>query len=266
MSNRVGTTNRDARAKGGVHAEHEKLLLTIDERLRGDARWILDWARKEAQHNLLDRYELGQRVKSIHDFKTDGGTDAYGKNAIADICKHLQRSSTELYETKRYYEQYTREEVKKLSTTVFPNGRYFTWNHARMLFPVKNGEQRKALIEQVVTNGWSSTELEKKVKASLDTQNRGGASVNKSKDFDGGVKLVRGNTQKWLDDIKNVGSTPNNSLVSKAKRLPTDAITEERLNLLRKAKEEIAQLVTEAKKRIQDVDQAIKVLEGHRKK
>ena len=76
-------------------AEREKILQRMTPACRKKLRYFESWLRREVDHTLRSRYELGLQVQELYEDEKRNGGKLYGKNAIGRICKIL-RLTTEV--------------------------------------------------------------------------------------------------------------------------------------------------------------------------
>jgi hypothetical protein len=76
-------------------AEREKVLRRMTPTCRKKLKYFESRLRREVDHTLRSRYELGLQVQELYEDERKNGAKVYGKNAIGRICKIL-RLTTEV--------------------------------------------------------------------------------------------------------------------------------------------------------------------------
>jgi hypothetical protein len=76
-------------------AEREKVLQRMTPACRKKLKYFESWLRREVNHTLRSRYDLGLQVLELYEDERTNGGKLYGKNAIGRICKIL-RLTTEV--------------------------------------------------------------------------------------------------------------------------------------------------------------------------
>jgi hypothetical protein len=76
-------------------AEREKILRAMTPACRKKLKYFEAWLRREMDHTLRSRYELGLQVQELYEDERKNGAKVYGKNAIGRICK-IPRPTTEV--------------------------------------------------------------------------------------------------------------------------------------------------------------------------
>lgn len=262
MARRVRRQGKDGSSNGSAVKSTEEFLKKIDSRLHKPLRWILEHEKEEAKHDSVGHYDLGVNALKIRDFVSkDGGKD-YGKSVIKDLKDYLDEGQTKLYDAMKFCKQYTRDEVVSRSEMPMPNGRYFKWSHYRALLSVKDEAQRETLLEQAFAQGWTSSQLSKEVWKVENPENRDtGPNIKKPEDFDALLEQMEKPTVTWNKFEDQVWSQPDYSLCTKAKKLSAAEMDEDKLDRVRKLKEELDQIAVKAKKRSKDAEQTILWLE-----
>src|SRR6516162_2091615 len=90
-------------------AEREKILKKMTPACREKLEYIDEWLRKEVDHTLRRRYELGLQVKELYEDEKKGGK-LYGKNAIGRICKVLHWDDGVIRSALRFVLTYSQED------------------------------------------------------------------------------------------------------------------------------------------------------------
>lgn len=262
MAKSVRRNNKQVSSDGSAAKPAEDLLKKIDIRLHKPVRWILNYEKTEAEHDSVGHYDLGVNALKIRDFVSKEGGKDYGKSVIKDLKDYLDEGQTKLYDAMKFCKQYTREEVVSRSKTPMANGRYFKWSHHRALLSVKDEAQREALLKQAFAQGWTSSQLSKEVWKLENPENREtGPNIKKPENFDALLEQMEKPTVTWNKYEDQVWSQPDYSLSTKARKLSAAEMDEDKLDRVRKLKEELDQIVVKAKKRSKDAEQTIQWLE-----
>src|SRR5689334_22564809 len=103
-------------------AEQNRILQAMTPACRKKLTYIETWLRKDMDHCLRSRYELGLQVQELYDDDRKNNGKIYGKNAIGRICKLLHWEDGLLRLALRFVQAFTPEDLERLCSTVLPKG------------------------------------------------------------------------------------------------------------------------------------------------
>jgi len=216
------------------------------------------WIRRQCDHMLRSRYELGKAALELLEDEQKNGGKLYGKNAIGRICKVLQWDDGLIRLSMRFARNYSEADLERLCALVMPSGETLTWSHLRCLLTISEAKQRQDLLDLAVRESWSCTELAHQVKY-LDEDKEPdsrGRPPTKPKDFDSAVKQQLEHAGQWDRRHSRVWGQQDTSLVAQATKLAPEEVTKERLQ---KAQELAYQLRCVANQAIKQAEAAEQV-------
>ena len=112
---------------------------------------------QDALKQIREYYRLGKRV--LKTGLPESGRAAYGENIARNLAEELGVQPFRLYRARQFASEYDTKEFIELLKLRFANGMPLTRNHVEALLKVKDRHKRKALLSQVVKQGWSSNRL-----------------------------------------------------------------------------------------------------------
>ena len=149
-------------------AERTEIHQAMTPACREKLQYFETWLRKEVNHTLRSRYELGLHVHELYEDEKKNKGKLYGKNAIGRICKLLSWDDGIIRLALRFVQRYTPDDLERICTIVMPDGEPLTWSHVRALIPIDDNARRKELLERTVAEGWNCTELAQEIKSLAD--------------------------------------------------------------------------------------------------
>src|SRR5262245_31984178 len=144
-------------------ARRGKILRTMTPACRKKLQYFENWLRKEVDHTLRSRYELGLQVQELYEDERKNGGKLYGKDAIGRICKILCWDDDLIRLALRFVQTFTPEDLERLCSMVLPKGEPLTWSHVRALIPIDDAARRQELLDRTVAEGWTCNELAREI-------------------------------------------------------------------------------------------------------
>src|SRR5262245_37764296 len=103
-------------------ADRKKILEAMTPACRKKLSYIETWLRKDMDHCLRSRYELGLQVQELYEDERKNNGKIYGKNAIGRICKLLNWEDGLLRWALRFVQAFTPEGLQRPCSSVLPGG------------------------------------------------------------------------------------------------------------------------------------------------
>jgi micrococcal nuclease len=128
-------------------------LATFDDLLRA-VRATLFEGQAAADRAYLHSYHRTGEYIQTH-LLLNKGRAGYGERVIARLAEALQANNRLFYRCLQFYRTYP----------ILSHGTKLAWAHYRLLMEVTNKRQRLELERQAIRNGWTSPELEIRVRA-----------------------------------------------------------------------------------------------------
>jgi hypothetical protein len=244
-------------------AEREKVLRRMTPACREKLRYFETWLRREVDHTLRSRYELGLQVRELYEDETGNGGKVYGKDAIGRICKILRWDDGVIRSALRFVQTYTPEDLERLCALVLPEGEPLTWSHVRALLTMNDATQRQQLLDRTAAEGWTCTELAQEIKhlAEGAAGDGRGRPPRVPKDFDGAVAQQRQSAEAWDRLFTRVWVKTDHSLVTQAAKLPPEEITEERLRRARELASQLRRVADQALAQAEKAEEVVREFE-----
>jgi hypothetical protein len=243
-------------------AEREKILKTMTPACRKKLKYFENWFRKEMDHTLRSRYELGLVAKELYEDESQGGK-LYGKNAIGRIGTILHWDDGLIRLALRFVQRYTPEDLERLCGIVLPTGEPLTWSHARALVQVEDATRREELLDRTVAEGWTCNELAREIKALKErTSSDGrGRPPRLPKDFDGAVAQQQQSAEEWDRRYSKVWGAQDRSLLAQAAKLPPEEVTDERLHQARELAIQLRKVANQAVAQAEKAEEVVRDFE-----
>lgn len=145
--------------------------------------------------SLIDRHRAGRLVEKL----LPSGERRYGENAMVQLTTELelQPKSNVLTQLRTFSREYTLAEVKQLQTPVRGSEFRFTWGHLQRLMFVRRPE-RVRLERECRANEWSTSELNRRLKAVKNRGTKGGAPLKRPVDAIDAMVQVQLQTEGFL--------------------------------------------------------------------
>jgi hypothetical protein len=244
-------------------AEREKILRTMTPACRKKLRYFETWLRKEVDHTLRRRYELGLEVLELYEDERKNGGKLYGKNAIGRICKLLRWDDGVIRFALRFVRAFSREDLERLCALVLPTGEPLTWSHVRALLAVNDASRRQDLLRRTAEEGWSCTELAQAIVRREDRPagDKRGRPPRVPKDFDGAVAQQQESAEQWDRRYTRVWAKQEGSLVTQAANLPAEEVTEQRLRRARELAVQLRRVANQALAQAERAEQVVRDFE-----
>jgi hypothetical protein len=244
-------------------AERQKILERMTPACRKKLKYFETWLRKEVNHTLRSRYELGLQVLELYEDETRNGGKVYGRDAIGRICKLLRWDDGVIRLALRFVQTYTKEDLERLCGQVLPKGEPLTWSHVRALLAVHDTTRRQELLDRTVAEGWNCVELAREIKNLADGRERDGRGrpPRVPKDFDGAVAQQQQSAEQWDRRFTKVWGKQERSLVTQAAKLPREEITEERLRQARELAVDLRRVADQALKQAEKAEAVVREFE-----
>jgi hypothetical protein len=242
--------------------EREKILQKMNPACRTKLDYIESWLRKEMDHTLRSRYDLGLQVKELYDDERTNKGKVYGRNAIGRICKLLHWDDGLLRMTLRFVHAYSPEDLERLCSAVLPNGQPLTWSHVRALVPLE-AAHRQELLDRTMAEGWTCHELAHEIKHfGEDRPGDGrGRPPRLPKDFDGAVAQQQESAKRWDRLYDRVWGKQDQSLVTQAAKLAEEEVTEEWLRQARELAWQLRRVADQAVKQAEKAEEVVREFE-----
>jgi hypothetical protein len=242
-----------------AEAERKRILEKMNPACREKLAHFENWLRKEVDHTLRRRYELGLMAKELYEDEKKNGGKLYGRNAIGRICEILCWDDGLIRLALRFVQSFTPEDLERLCGLVLPGGEPLTWSHVRALLVVPNVSQRKELLERTVAEGWTCTELALEIKNLPDHPGKDGRGrpPRMPKDFDGVVAHQQESADKWDRLYTRLWGATKHSLATQAAKLPPEAVTEERLRQAQELAYQLRRVADQAQKQAEKAEQVV---------
>jgi hypothetical protein len=145
----------------------------------------------------------------------------------------------------RFAQLCSREDLERLCAAVLPRGEGLSWSHVRCLLQIEDRTQRETLLEKVVEDGLTCSELAYEVKQLHDADNRG-RPPKVPADFDGMLTQQRQFVDQWDRRFTKTWTDAKRSLFTKAAALKPEEVTEEKVKQTR----ELAHTLRSLKKEV----------------
>lgn len=244
-------------------AEREKILQAMTPACRQKLTYFETWLRREVDHTLRSRYELGLQVRDLYEDERANGGKVYGRNAIGRICKILRWDDGVIRLALRFVQTFTPEGLERLCQLLLPGGEPLTWSHVRALLTLDNATRRRELLERTVAEGWSCTELAHEIKNVMDRPDGDGRGrpMRVPKDFDSAVAQQQQAAQQWDRRHTKVWVKQDHSLDAQAAKLSPDQITEERLREARELAVQLRRVANQAQEQAERAEQVVRDFE-----
>jgi hypothetical protein len=163
-------------------------------------QWIREWQRRETNHDLRSRYELGVYCRSIKEDEEENDGAVFGKNAVGWLSEALGGEDRSLIlACIRFANAFTEEQLDNLCSIVRKDGHLVSWSHVRLLAGEMPPTVREALLMQCVDECWTSTQLAHKIRETLTPNQpvgKGGRKVMAPKNLKGLLEQVGTFTEK----------------------------------------------------------------------
>src|SRR5262249_32511365 len=221
------------------------------------------WLRREANHTLRSRYELGLQVLELYQDAKQNAGKLYGKNAIGRICKLLCWDDGVIRSALRFVQTFTSQDLDRLCALVLPKGEPLTWTHVRALLTVEDATRRQALLEKTAAEGWTCTELARQI-LHLGTRPTGdgrGRPPCVPRGFDDAVAQQQQSAEQWDRLYTRVWARRDRSLLAQAAKLPEDEVTEERVLQARELAAQLRRVANQARELAERAEQVVRDLE-----
>jgi hypothetical protein len=244
-------------------AVREKVLKGMNPACRKKLKYFENWLRKEVDHTLRRRYELGLQVQELYDDETKGGGKVYGTDAIGRICKLLNWDDGLIRMALRFVRAYSPEDLERLCAQVLPKGQPLTWSHVRALLEVTDRSRRQELLDRTTAEGWTCTELARQIvrpESHAGGDGRG-RPPRVPKDFDGAVAQQQESAERWDRLYTKVWGKTERSLTTQAAKLPPEEVTEERLHQARELAYQLRRVADQAQKQAEAAEQIVRDFE-----
>jgi len=244
-------------------AAREKILNGMTPACRKKLKDFENWLRKEVNHTLHSRYELGLKVREIYDDEQKNGGKLYGKNAIGRICKILRWDDGVIRASLKFVQTYTPEDLERLCRLVLPTGEPLTWSHVRALLPMDDATKRQEFLDRTVSAGWTCNELAHEIKKLADgpTNDKRGRPPRLPRNFDDAVSQQQQSAEQWERRYSKVWSHDDRSLTTQAAKLPPEEVTEERLRQARELAIQLRQVADQAVKQAEKAEEVVREFE-----
>lgn len=246
-----------------AEARRRRILENMTPACREKYRYIESWLRKEVGHLLRSRYDLGLQVKEIYEDEKKNGGKLYGKDAIGRICKLLRWDDGVIQLSLRFVRAYTPADLDHLCSLVLPRGLPLSWSHVRTLLCVDSKEQRQALLDRTVKEGWTCDQLAYEVKHLSEgkTPDGRGRPPRIPKNFDDAVTQQLQSAEQWDNKHCKVWANPDRSLVAQAAKLPAEEVTEERLRQAQVLAHQLRRVAQEAQEQAEKAEAVVRDFE-----
>jgi hypothetical protein len=107
-------------------AERKQIFQKMTPACRKKLKYVENWLRREVDHTLRSRNELGLQVLELYQDERTNGGKCYGKNAIGRICKLLRWDDGVIRLALRFVQTYTPDDLERLCKHVLPGGEPLT--------------------------------------------------------------------------------------------------------------------------------------------
>jgi hypothetical protein len=240
-------------------AEREDILKKMTPAFREKLNYFENWLRKEVDHTLRSRYELGLVAKELYEDEKKNGCKLYGSNAIGRICKILCWDDGLIRLALRFVQAYSPADLERLCGIVLPSGEPLTWSHVRALVALPSAAQRKELLERTMAEGWTCNELALEIKHLPDRPGKDGRGRPPCmpKDFDVAVAQQQQSADKWDRLHTRVWGATNHSLVTHAAKLPPEEVTEKRLRQAQELAYQLRRVADQAQKQAEKAEEVV---------
>ena len=244
-------------------AEREKILKTMTPACRKKLKYFETWLRREVDHTLRSRYELGLQVQELYEDERKNGGKLYGKNAIGRICRILRWDDGVIRSALRFVQTFTPEDLDRLCALVLPKGEPLNWSHVRTLLAVNDPGRRQGLLDRTVAEGWTCVELAHEIKNLADrgAADGRGRPPRVPKDFDGAVAQQRQSAERWDRLFTKVWAKCDHSLVTQAAKLPAEGVTEGRLRQARGLAAQLRRVADQALAQAEKAEEVVREFE-----
>jgi hypothetical protein len=240
-------------------AERENILKKMTPAFREKLNYFEDWLRKEVDHTLRSRYELGLMAKELYEDEKNNGGKLYGRNAMGRICKILCWDDGLIRLALRFVQAYSPADLERLCGIVLPSGEPLTWSHVRALVALPSAAQRKELLEKTIVEGWTCNELALEIKHLPDRPGKDGRGrpPRMPKDFDVAVAQQQQSADKWDRHYTRVWGATNHSLETEAAKLPPEEVTEKRLRQAQELAYQLRRVADQAQKQAEKAEEVV---------
>ena len=126
---------------------------TYAELKRGVEETLLAGQRRVEVAKVLTYLETG-RLINAH-VLLNGGRATYGSQVLGRLARDLHIAPTTLYQCTQFARYFP----------ILRHGGKLVWAHYRLLCQIEDEAQRNKLTDLTVKNGWTSTELQERVRA-----------------------------------------------------------------------------------------------------
>lgn len=171
----------------------EQALSEMAEETRVESKKISDLIRSGEVSNLKKHYQIGSSIikleKTIPKKYDSLSVSARGQIDLLKIVHGLDAGTT--CRARFFAAYFTLNEALKSG---------LSYEHFRVLITVSDEEKRKEFFDKSIQEGWSSTQLSKKVKAFKESKKSSGS---KSFSWEKAVSKVETFARKTLDEIKS---------------------------------------------------------------
>ena len=144
---------------------------------------------KSKAERMADRlrhyYRLGQEVIAT-------GFPPKDLAETRGVSDHLMRKF------RRFASDYTRYELEALCNTLRPNGLPLQWGHVNYLLGVHDKQQRKAMQQRAIENGWTAPQLNAEIRRKCGTDKGHGRPMVKPATPAAGLQQLMAEGQMWI--------------------------------------------------------------------
>jgi hypothetical protein len=127
----------------------------------------------------------------------------YGSQAVEQLAKYLNTTTTHLYTLRTFALEYTREDLKAIGDRMTSDGGRLVLGHLTAIMGIKSQEQRKTMLERAFEESLSVNELQSEIKAVCEPKNArsGGRKPGKPASPMGGLQQIVENAQTFTNRV-----------------------------------------------------------------
>jgi hypothetical protein len=213
---------------------------------------------RQACWSLTDRYELGKLLLEV-DMRMNQG---YGSGARKDIASAVGLGISSVNKYIGFATEMDEAEVEHLSAVRMVNGLPLNWTQVYRLSSIADKEQREELLEKVITEAWTSTELARELRQLKEgVPTRRGRRPTAPTDFRGVVEQMQECITKWKNHDRHIWAKPQFNLMYMASELRPEDITPQLLLAVCSVEEGFGNVEKSARTLRREAEQAAKNME-----
>lgn len=231
-----------------------------NEAFRGVLVKVGEWFLNVYRVDILQRYQLAELLKKVHDDHARNCERRYGSYAVRRLVQFFRWEVSTLYAALRLAEAYTRQEIEAVSLLRLQDGRPLSYYHVELLAHLNDRQVREDLLRQTLAGCWSTRELAFRIhqlasRAKKETDGRG-RPLAVPRNLDALLRQQDRTAEDFLNRSLKVWEQPQHSLVTMVRTASQEECTQGRVAQLLALARKLRRLAEEAHKRAEEAEQA----------